>query len=166
MNTKTTRRFATAALVAAFTLPATPPAFAADPIVLPAGVACSDFILSLVGVGGEPLVREFKDKNGNVVRTISVGKGVVLTYTNIDTGKSVSIKTSGSVTSTVNNPDGTQTVTATGHNGLILFPTDIPAGPTTTQYVGRIVYNVDPVTGVFTLVSTSGQRRDICAELS
>jgi hypothetical protein len=49
---------------------------------------------------------------------------------------------------------------------LILFPSDIPAGPTTTHYIGRIVYNVDPKTGVFTLVSTTGQERDICAELA
>lgn len=165
MHTKTMRRFAAAGLLPAFALPATPPALAAETIVLPAGVACSGFDISLTGQGGDPLVKEFKDKNGNVVRTISVGKGVVLTYTNLNNEKSVSIKTSGSVTSTVNNPDGTQTVTATGHNGLILFPSDIPPGPTTTQYIGRIIYNVDPATGVFTLVSTSGQERDICAEL-
>jgi hypothetical protein len=66
----------------------------------------------------------------------------------------------------VNNPDGAQTVTGTGHNGLILFPTDIPAGPTTTQYIGRIVYTVNPTTGVFTLLSTTGQETDICAELA
>jgi hypothetical protein len=46
-----------------------------------------------------------------------------------------------------------------------MFPTDIPAGPTTTHYIGRIVYNVDPNTGVFTLVRTSRNQRDICAEL-
>jgi len=62
--------------------------------------------------------------------------------------------------------DGTQTVSSTGHNGLILFPSDIPAGPTTTHYTGRIVYNVNLQTGVFTLVSTAGQERDICSELS
>jgi len=54
---------------------------------------------------------------------------------------------------------GAYTVSAIG------LPTDIPEGPTTTQYIGRIVYNVDPATGIFTLVSTSGSQRDICAEL-
>ena len=63
------------------------------------------------------------------------------------------------------NPDGTTTVTSTGHNGLILFPTDVPAAPSTTQYVGRIVYTVDE-SGVFTLVSTSGRSTDICAALA
>ncbi len=27
----------------------------------------------------------------------------------------------------------------TGHNVLILFPTDVPAGPSTTLYVGQVV---------------------------
>ena len=109
------------------------------------------------------------------MRTITAGKGVDLTYTNYGTepidsnpvaGESVTVKTAGSVTKTVFNPDGTLTMTGTGHNGLILFPTDIPAGPTTTHYIGRIVFNVDPTTGVFTLLSTTGQERDICAELA
>jgi hypothetical protein len=105
------------------------------------------------------------DEEGNVVRLLEAGKGVLLTYTNLDTGESVTIRTDGSVASTRVNADGTLTVTATGHNGLILFPTDIPAGPTTTHYIGKLVYDIDPVTGVFTLVSSSGQQRDICAEL-
>jgi autotransporter passenger strand-loop-strand repeat protein len=81
-------------------------------------------------------------------------------------GASVTIRTDGSVSNTTYNSDGTLTVSSTGHNGLILFPSDIPAGPTTTQYIGRIVYNIDPATGIFTLVSTSGSQRDICAELA
>ena len=64
------------------------------------------------------------------------------------------------------NPDGTMTFTATGHNGLVLFPSDVPAGPSTTQYIGRIVYHVDPMTGVFTLLQESNNQRDVCAELS
>ena len=78
----------------------------------------------------------------------------------------MAIRTDGSVSQTTFNRDGTQTVVATGHNGLILFPTDLPAGPTTTHYIGRIVYTVDPATGVSTLISMSGSGRDICAELA
>jgi hypothetical protein len=95
-----------------------------------------------------------------------------LTYTNYGTdpdhpaaGESVTVKTAGSVTKTVFNSDGTSTVTSTGHNGLILFPSDIPAGPTTTHYVGKLVYTIDAY-GVFTVISSSGQQRDICAELA
>jgi hypothetical protein len=177
---KTTRRLALAVGLAAVALTATQPAFAQDPepLILPVGVACPDFNLGLLATGGKLHTREFTDAAGNVVRTISAGKGFDLTYTNYGTdpnnpvaGESVTVKTAGSVMKTVFNPDGTLTVTGTGHNGLILFPSDVPAGPTTTHYIGRIVYTVDPGTNppeteVFTLVSTTGQERDICAELT
>jgi hypothetical protein len=155
-----------AALSAGLMFTAAHSALADDPIILPAGLACEDFSLRISGTGGNLHTKEFFDREGNLVRTITAGKGVLLTYTNLDTGKSVTIRTDGSVTQVRQNPDGTQTWTATGHNGLVLFPTDVPAGPTTTQYIGRIVFDVDPATGIFTLVSTSGSQRDICAELS
>jgi hypothetical protein len=160
------------ALLATLTLTAAQPA-SADPFILPAGQACPNFNLGLESTGGNLHTKEFYDKNGNLVRFLSAGKGVVLTWTNYGpdpdnpvAGASVKIRTDGSVMSTRTNPDRTLTVTATGHNGLILFPTDVPAGPTTTQYIGRIVYTIDPSTGVFTLLSTSGTARDICAELA
>jgi opacity protein-like surface antigen len=143
-----------------------------DPVETPgpldfgAGTACPDFGLRVSSSGGNLHTKDFVDRNGNTVRTIQAGKGFLLTWTNLDTGASVTIRTDGSVSNTTHNPDGTLTVSATGHNGLVLFPSDIPAGPTTTQYIGRIVYNIDPVTGIFTLVSTSGSQRDICAELA
>jgi hypothetical protein len=175
MKSITKRIFFPMALLGAVLFTATPPASAVEEPddLLPVGLGCPGFNLGITSTGSEPLVREFTDEDGDVVRTISVGNDVVLTYTNYGTdpdapvaGKSITFKTAGSVTRTVNNPDGTQTVTATGHNGVILFPTDIPAGPTATQYVGRIVYEVDPATGVFTLVSTSGRAVDICAALA
>jgi hypothetical protein len=170
---KTTRLLAPAALLVTVALTAAPPAVAADgPLILPAGTGCA-FNLGISASGGKLHTKEFYDTSGNLVRIITAGKGVDLTYTNYGTdpdnpvaGESVTIKTAGSVSKTVVNDDGTQTVTATGHNGLVLFPSDVPAGPTTTQYVGRLVYNVDPKTGVFTLISSSGQQRDICAELA
>ena len=174
MKTSTiTRSLAVSALAAAALAPAQP-AFAdlTSPVFLPAGSAC-DFNLEWSWTGTITHTKEFLDENGNKVRLLSAGKGTLNTYTNqgsdpenpVD-GKSVTIRTDGSVTSTVYNVDGTQTVTATGHNGLIMFPSDDPAGPTTTHYIGKIVFNVDPATGVFTLLSTSGQKRDICAELA
>jgi hypothetical protein len=129
-------------------------------------MACPDFDLQVSWSGGSVHTKQFVDRNGNLVKIITAGKGFLLTYTNLDTGNSVTIRTDGSVSKTTINPDGTQTVSASGHNGLIMFPTDIPAGPTTTHYIGRIVYNVDPATGVFTLVRTSNNQRDICAELA
>ena len=57
-------------------------------------------------------------------------------------------------------------VTATGCNGLILYPSDVPAGPSATAYRGRIVYTVDLATGIFTLVSAIGPSVDVCDELA
>jgi hypothetical protein len=170
---KIIRRLVPAVLLATIALTPAQTAFAAELIIVPRGLGCPDFNLGIESSGGHLVTREFFDKNGNVVRVISAGKGVDLTYINYGSdpdepvaGESVTIKTAGSVTRTVTNSDGTLTVTGTGHNGLVLFPTDVPAGPTTTQYIGRIIYTVDPNTGVFTLISTSGQQRDICAELA
>jgi hypothetical protein len=130
---------------------------------LPACLGCS-FPLLIEGTNANLRVVTFKDENGGPVRTINVRTGVVLTYTNRTTGESISFKTSGSVESTVT-ANGINTVAATGHNGLILFPSDSPAGPTATQYTGKIVYTVDEA-GNFTLVSASGKNTDICAALS
>ena len=171
---KTTRRLALAVGLAAVALTATQPAFAQeDTLILPVGLGCPDFNLGIDTTGGKLVERKFYDADGNEVRILTVYKGVNVTWTNYGTdpdnpvaGESVTVKTAGSVTKQVNNPDGTQTWTQTGHNGLVLFPTDVPAGPTTTQYIGRIVFNIDPATGIFTLVSTTGQERDICAELA
>jgi hypothetical protein len=133
---------------------------------LPAGQACA-FPLHVVGTGDKRIMREFTDRNGNVVRTLAAGKGFTLTFTNLSPGssKSLTLPSSGSVQRTTVNSDGTSTVASTGHNVLILFPTDIPAGPSTTLYVGRIVYTVDAF-GVFTLQSTSGRATDLCALLA
>jgi hypothetical protein len=166
MTTKFTRRLVPAALLAALAATTAPPAHAADSSInLEAGLGCK-FALTINSVGGRLHTKEFKDENGDPVRIITAGKGVLLTYINADTGASVTINTAGSVSKTVTNSDGTQTVSATGHNGLVMFPSDVPAGPSTTQYTGRIVYNVNLETGVFTLISTSGPSRDICKELS
>ncbi len=132
-----------------------------------AGIACS-FQLRYTATGGEHRVcRGFTDQNGNKVCLFSAGKGTTNTFTNLDTGASLTINPGGgSVSRTTINSDGTQTVVATGFNGLIFFPSDVPAGPSTTLYLGRVVYTVDPSTGVFTLLGSSGQKIDICAALS
>jgi hypothetical protein len=136
----------------------------AESFHLPAGEACADFPLTYEADQGFVRTVELKDKNGNIVRLIEVRTGVVLKFTNDDTGESISFKTSGSVKQTVTDSGGVQTVTATGHNGLIMFSTDIP--PTSaTQYTGKLVYKVNP-NGVFEFVSSSNAGTDICAELA
>ncbi|WP_427005951.1 hypothetical protein [Pseudarthrobacter sp. H2] len=170
MKQSTTARLSAAAILAAAfcsapaanAAPSGPP----DPLVvdLEAGTGCS-FALSVRGVDSNRHTKNFLDANGKIVRTIDAGKGFTLTFTNAENGKSITFKGNGSVThTTIDNATGISTVTATGHNGLVLFPTDIPAGPTTTVYTGRIVYTVDAA-GVFTLKSTSGTKVDVCAAL-
>lgn len=132
---------------------------------LPAGVACS-FPLRFQATGTPPETKVFTDKEGNPVKSITAGKGVQLTFTNVTSGATLSLKANGSVTKQTFNPDGTTTFVTTGHNVLILFPSDVPPGPTTTLYVGRVVFTVDNSTGVFTLLGTSGKSTDICAVLS
>ena len=43
--------------------------------------------------------------------------------------KRVSFASTGAVVHSVIGPDGTQTISATGHAFLVLYPTDRPAGP-------------------------------------
>jgi hypothetical protein len=131
----------------------------------PAGTACT-FGLAVDGTGGDNrATHTFVDANGNTVRVLSVGRGFQLTFTNLAGNGTLALPANGAVMDTVVNADGSQTVTLTGHNVLILFPSDVPAGPSTTLYVGRVVFTVD-ANGVFTLVSTSGRSTDICAALS
>jgi hypothetical protein len=181
MKSSTKRALAPLAVAGALVLTGVPPASAdhQEPTILATGLGCPNFQLGISSTGSDPLVRKFEDKEGNVVRTISVGNDVILTYTNYGTGpidpethlpeagKTISFKTAGSVTRTRVNDDGTTTVTQTGHNGLILFPNDLPegVGPSATQYAGgRTVFTIDKE-GIFTSVSTSGKAVDICAAL-
>lgn len=156
---------ATTAVMAAVLAAAVPAqAHAADfETAVPAGLAC-DFELGIAGTGGSMIDREFTDADGNLVRTLTAGTGQALTFTNLGTDESLSFPSNGAVTRTTYHPDGSTTVQLTGHNVLILFPSDVPAGPSTTLYVGRVTYTVD-TSEVFTLQTTSGQSIDICAEL-
>jgi hypothetical protein len=144
------------------------PAVAAPPYdaVIPAGVACADFDLGL-NTDSDPrtIFREFTDRDGNVVRTITAGKGPDLTFANVSSGTEITLKGNGFVTRTTLNDDGTQTVVNTGHTVIILSPADVPAGPSTTLFVGRVVFEID-ADGVFTILSTSGRTRNLCAELA
>ena len=133
-------------------------------ITLPAGLACA-FELTIEVRGGNQVMREFTDQNGNVVRFLSAGKGAALTFIGNGDTYVMPANGGGSVAHVTYHPDGSTTWMTTGHNVLILFPTDIPAGPSTTLTVGRVVFTVD-TNGVFTVSEVRGKTTDICAELS
>src|SRR5438067_13267476 len=97
----------------------------------PAGLAC-EFHLLVDASEGNFHVKEFK--NG---RILLAGKGFASTFTNVDTGDTVSLTSNGFVEQVTANPDGTQTVVLMGYNVIFLFPTDTPPGPSTTLFVGR-----------------------------
>ena len=144
---------------------AAPPPPPDQVIDLPAGLACKNFDLRIeIWSSQNRVFRQFKDKNGNVVRILTAGKGNTLSFTNLSNGENVTLPANGSVEHITLNPDGSQTWEVNGHNVLILFPTDVPAGPSTTLYVGRVVFTISPA-GVFTLQGTSGTATDICAAL-
>jgi len=113
------------------------------------------------------LFKEFKDKNGNVVRLLNAGAGNTLRFTNVATSKALLVATGGSVEHIKLNSDGSQLWTVTGHNVLILFPTDLPHGPSTVLYVGKLVFTISPPPdNQFAVQSSSGTSTDICAALS
>ena len=156
---------ATAASLIATVLIAVSSPAAAQPVIFPAGIACPDFGLMLEPGEGHRVTREFRDKDGELVRSIVAGTGGDLVLTNLSTDESLTLRSSGAVMHTTFNDDGTQTVALTGHWVLILFPTDVPAGPSTTLHVGRVVYTSDP-DGVFTVEEVRGRTTDLCARLA
>ena len=133
--------------------------------VFPAGVACADFDLQVEGSGGTTKQQAFTDRSGQVVRVVLAGTGPALTLTNLTSGATYSTPSNGSVTHIAVNPDGTLTYRMTGHNILILYPTDVPAGPSTTLYVGQVGFTVD-ANAVFRVTSMAGRSVDICTALS
>lgn len=148
---------------------AVPTAVADDPDFvwdLPMGVACPSFDLRLEGyIADSRVYRTFYDKNGNVVRMFAGGKGNVLKFINLNTQASLTLRTGGSVEKTGVREDGSvSTYTAMGHNVVIMFPTDIPAGPSTKLYIGRVDFSID-TGGTWTMLSRTGTQFDICAAL-
>jgi hypothetical protein len=162
-------RFAASLAVASLLLaPASRPS-AEEPadVVIPldAGLAC-EFALQLEIWGSEQhrVDREFVDPDGNLVRVLSAGVGNTLRLTNLETGTSLTFEASGAVEQVTPNGDGTDRHVLTGHNLVIFFPTDTPAGPSTTLHVGRFVLDADAQSN-FTFVSATGRTTDVCAAL-
>jgi CheY-like chemotaxis protein len=74
-----------------------------------AGVACSGFDLRIEGWGGKGHLREFTDKNGNVVRSLDAGTGFALRFTNLLNSATFSTKSNGAVAQKRYNADGSYT---------------------------------------------------------
>ena len=136
-----------------------------SPVVFNAGEAC-DFPLELALSGSRFHFKPFLDHSGNLVRVMIAGKGSTMTFTNLEPdGGTLSLNAYGFSVKETSDADGIITDTITGHVLVIRFPTDVPAGPSTTLYVGRLVQTTDTNTGVGTFQSFSGKQTDICAAL-
>lgn len=167
---KSSRRLAPLAALAVVLFTA-PPAGAAvtrppelsnpETVVVPAGQGCN-FDLQISGRNGK--ITRITFKNGNF---FNVGKGVILTYTNLSNNKTYTVNTAGSVSRYTQKPDGNWTLSATGHNAFVYFPLDRPSGAGAVQYTGRLVLTIDsPKTlNVLSVDATAGQAVDVCARL-
>ncbi|MHA7223743.1 hypothetical protein ACX80S_15715 [Arthrobacter sp. RHLT1-20] len=132
---------------------------------LPAGLACPGFDLLVDLTNSRTSTKTFTTKDGVKVRSIEAGKGYIRTYTNMATGKKIIFPSKFFSADTTFDQNGLGTVTSTGHFGLIMFPTDVPAGPSTTEYVGRVVYTATP-NNDFTILSVRAKAIDVCAKLA
>src|SRR5690349_17980183 len=121
-------------LLLATVLTATGPVYADDVVEFPPGIACEDFALRIDVVGSSTVFREFTDKEGNIVRFLFAGKSPALSFTNLSSGASFSVKPNGLVDHLSLNPDGSYTLVITGHTLVVFFPTDVPAGPSSTLF--------------------------------
>ena len=182
MGTRSIKRVVVVALVTSATVLGTVEAAVAQTscdlpqcqrIPLDAGLACEFPLIVDVrppDTREEHVIREFVDNNGNDVTVIlKTGRGSAITLTNGDTGATLLLPARGAPQrerEVISDDTNTSTFTTMGHLVLILFPTDFPAGPSTTLYVGRVVFDVDNMTGVFTLKETRGKSTDLCAVLS
>ncbi|KQS99866.1 hypothetical protein [Cellulomonas sp. Leaf395] len=128
------------------------------PVELPAGDAC-DFPLTYSGTGDLTAT----STHGNVTKV--TGYGSTLTLTNADTGETITLESAPFMNITTALPSGEQHIQAHGSNLIILFPTDVPAGPSTTLYQGHVNYTID-TDFIWTIRSSSGPTVDVCAALS
>ena len=143
---------------------AQPTVFPDFSITFDAGLACPGFPLTIDGSGAKLSVREFTDDDG-LLHAVYAGKGYNFRLTNATSGKSVFQKSQGAQQENIFYPDGSLKQTDNGAVLLVMFPTDIPAGPSTRYINGHTVLNIAS-DGVGTLEPLRGHVRDICAELS
>ena len=161
------RRLASAAVLASATMIVTAQPAMAQPIVLPAGEACEGFDVALEGTEGNQKTHKLRNKNGNPVTLVTGTSGSVV-FTNISTGKTFTLRSRGTairttpITTTPETDDFN--VQVSGHFVLILFPSDVPKGPSSTLFEGRVDWTDTGSTD--TLLDARGKQTDICAELA
>ncbi|MFE8886884.1 hypothetical protein ACFYLX_13655 [Pseudarthrobacter enclensis] len=159
---KTSMRLLPAALLAAMTLTVPQTATAA-----PSGPyqACEGFDVTIESTGGTQATRMTRIKDG-VLYSITAGKGTTITVTNVDSLKSVTFGTKGSVTRYAIDQDGNIQFSLSGANLLLLFKDVDVGGPSTILYTGLVRFTTDSSGTLHEPIQqASGTQRDICEEL-
>ena len=83
--------------------------------------------------------------------------------TNLATDEAITLNLSGPGRVTFH-PDGSITFVNGGFGLIVVFPTDIPAGPRTILTAGRLVQTLT-ATGQLIVVSLAGRQEDVCRAL-
>jgi hypothetical protein len=136
--------------------------FANPSFTLAAGLACSFAVHGEAVVNQEVSTTFPAEPNGDVVQLVT--GYLVERFTNVDTGKSITVNVSGPA-KYVLHLDGSTTFIGLASEFLPFFPTDIPPGPRFFINYGKIVITITSA-GQFILVSQTGTQFDICAALS
>lgn len=132
-------------------------------VTFPAGLVC-EFPLKIESDGTG--VRIDLQPPAGRWRSISAGTGPDLRLSNANTGASITLQGNGAVVRTQRaEANGSTVTTMTGHNILLMYPTDNPKGPSTTLYVGKVTFANDAQANT-TLMSHSGKTLDICAAVA
>ncbi len=116
----------------------------------------------LAHIQGGEINRNFFDKAGNLVKQLGVFPGQTSTWTNLDTGKSITVSDAGSYLLRLN-PDGSGTLLITGHGPIPNFIT----GERGIWYLngGQITATGD-ADGNVTSVDVRGNLVDLCTQLA
>ena len=114
-------------------------------------------------VEGREIITTFTDRAGNPVKQIGVFPGNTLTFTNLDTGESITLVATGSFHVRAE-PDGSVTVVVTGHGPFLSNP--ITGEPGIWYLSGGQVLATFDAEGNMTSVALRGNLVDVCAQLA
>jgi hypothetical protein len=116
----------------------------------------------LAHIEGQEIITTFTDSAGNPVKQIGIFPGNTLTLTNLDTGESLTVVSTGPFHLRVES-DGSGSVMITGHGPFLSNP--ITGEPGIWYLSGRARATLD-AGGNVTSAKLSGQLVDLCAELA
>jgi hypothetical protein len=116
----------------------------------------------LIHIEGGEIITTFTDKAGNPVKQIVVFPGNKTTLTNLGTGKSITIVTTGQTIGWLES-DGSQFVMVTGHG--FFAPNPVTGEPGIWYLSGRGTATFD-AEGNLTSIDSAGKLVNLCAQLS